>query len=120
MTNISIYAIPCIRQADQTVQKNNGNSSRYIKKVIQTVCDHFGTTWQQVNIVTRRREIAVPRQFIMHILATKSNLSLKNIGHLFDKKYDHTTVIHSKNVINNLVFSDPHIKADLEQILNKL
>lgn len=53
---------------------------------------------------SRKEEIRLPRQMIMHCCATYGQMSLSKIGDVFSQ--NHSTVYHSKVVINNYIETD--------------
>lgn len=61
---------------------------------------------------TRRREIVTGRQICMHILVFYSSFSLKQIGQNYNR--DHSTVLHSVEAVENLLFTDPLIEVMLK------
>jgi len=88
------------------------------EKVIQSVCGHFNVTFEDLKKVTRKRQIVYKRQMVMYFLSHYTNMTYVEIGRLFEK--DHTTVIHSKDLIRNLLDIDDTIKDDVEEIKRKL
>lgn len=65
---------------------------------------------------TRKREYVQPRQqamFIIYRMFPKK--SLQSIGNLFGK--DHTTVLHAKKTVNNLIDTDRKYRLRFEDLL---
>ena len=91
----------------------------FIKSV---VCAHTGVSVNDISKRTRRREIVQARHIAMYFLSKYTRLSLKSIGDQFGS-YDHSTVIHAKNLcedqldINNKVFTK--LINDIEKELNE-
>lgn len=55
---------------------------------------------------SRTNEVALPRQLAMYLCCTMTELSTTDIGHAFGGR-DHTTVIHARNKITNMLEKDP-------------
>lgn len=87
--------------------------------IIEMVCNYFDVSVAKILKKGRRRENVIARQVSMYFIKRKCNISLKRIGELFGS-YDHTTVIHSINTVNDLIFSDPDFKAKILLLENKL
>lgn len=73
---------------------------------IDTVSYLTGITQFEMENKTRRREVVIARQIAMYLICKYTRLSLKSIGEMFGGR-DHTTVIHSKNTVCDLLESDP-------------
>jgi chromosomal replication initiator protein len=86
--------------------------------VIKVVCDYFNITDDEIKQVCRRREVVYKRQLAMFLLATFTNETYVDIGKFFYK--DHTTVIHAKKLIRNLIDIDEAVKSDYEAIKAKM
>lgn len=68
----------------------------------EIVCDNFKVCSEDVQSVTRTRELVVPRQVCMYFMKLKTTLSLKEIGSFFGNR-DHSTVIYASNTVNDLI-----------------
>lgn len=89
------------------------------QKIITEVLNYYRFTWEQINKQTRRYEIKTTRQVIMYLLATRTNMTLRNIGHLFTHHFDHTTVIHARETIRDHITTGLLAK-DINHIIEKL
>lgn len=70
--------------------------------IIREVGRYFDINPQSLSLKTRKRRIVFPRHIAMFFLTRYTTLSLKNIGIMLGGK-DHTTVIHARNLINDLI-----------------
>jgi chromosomal replication initiator protein len=68
---------------------------------------------------TRKHEIVLPRQVAMYLAKQLTSLSLKSIGLHFGGR-DHTTVLHSIQMVENYLATDPTIAQAVEQLKRKL
>ena len=83
--------------------------------IMQTVCDYYGLTTEDITGPTRKREITVPRQIAMFLTREMTGMSLPQIGGVFGGR-DHTTVLHSCKTVEANMKSNTDIKAVVEDI----
>jgi chromosomal replication initiator protein len=88
-------------------------------KIITHTVTYFGISLDKLKSQTRKRDICYVRQVCMYLMCTKTNLTLNYIGTLFGGR-DHTSVIHSKKHIEDLMYSDPKVKIDIKNISEHL
>lgn len=75
-------------------------------EIIKTVCAHqIDVEPEILGAKTRKREIVEARQIAMTLTKMNTALSLKAIGLRYGGR-DHSTVIHAKETISNLVETD--------------
>ena len=89
------------------------------QKIIDQVCLYFNINREKIMSKRQFRKTTEPRQMAMTLISYNSSLSLKDIGDLFGGRH-HTTVVHSKNVVNNLIETDSKFKRaykHLEKII---
>jgi hypothetical protein len=86
------------------------------------VLDYYGGEEQLVLSRSRRREYVLPRQVMHYLACSLSGLTLKQVGSYFTtgKALDHTTVIHSCNVVTNLMYTDPIFRRQVFYIYDRL
>jgi hypothetical protein len=88
--------------------------------ITDVVCDHFKLPFREIQARTRKREIVVPRQMLMWLIKKYTNWTWKAIGDHFQQ--DHSTVIHSFQVVNDLCDTDPSylvLRQRLEQKIQR-
>jgi chromosomal replication initiator protein len=68
---------------------------------------------------TRKREVVNARQISMYLAKKYTKNSLKEIGRHFGNK-DHSTVIHSIQVVDNLLEVDKKFREDLEELKKRI
>lgn len=88
------------------------------EKVIEMVCAYFGLSLDDINKPSQKRVIVYKRQMIMYFLAYYTTMTYKEIGRIFGK--DHTTVIHAKDLIRDLMETTDKTRNDVEDIRKKL
>jgi len=83
-------------------------------KVIEAVCEHFKFNLKDLQSKSRIKEYVYARDIIFYLIRNKTKMSLKSTGQLLHR--DHTTVIHSIETLNNLMYTEPDVKAEVELI----
>lgn len=68
---------------------------------------------------SRKRERVEARQMCMYLLRKYTKLSLKKIGDMFGGR-DHTTAIHARETIKDLIHTEPNIKQTVQKIEHRL
>jgi chromosomal replication initiator protein len=83
--------------------------------LLQEVSTYFGISLQALASKSRARPIAEARHVAMYLLREDAQLALKQVGLLLGHR-DHSTVIHGVQKIANLLDTDPHLAAQLNEI----
>ena len=99
----------------------NGEKRRQITAgmIMQTVCEYFSVTMEDLTSATRKREITVPRQIAMYLTRDLTAMSLPQIGTAFGNR-DHTTVLHACSVVSKGIQDSVELAAqvsDLRQMI---
>ncbi|MBQ2461014.1 MAG: chromosomal replication initiator protein DnaA [Clostridia bacterium] len=99
----------------------NGEKRRQITAgmIMQTVCEYFSVTMEDLTSATRKREITVPRQIAMYLTRDLTAMSLPQIGAAFGNR-DHTTVLHACSVVSKGIQDSVELAAqvsDLRQMI---
>jgi chromosomal replication initiator protein len=110
MNQLSYIAMPGVRVRDCPVN---------VSRIIEVVTRHTGIHHDIMKKKTRKREVVYARQLCIWLIAHYRLLTLEATGKLFGGR-DHTTCIHSKQKINDLMFSDPVVKEDVQNFIIKL
>jgi chromosomal replication initiator protein len=87
--------------------------------VINFVAEHFNITPNDINGISRQREIVLPRQIAMYILKEDLNMSLEAIGKHMGGK-NHTTVLHSIKKITKELQTDKSLLSNINSIKRSL
>jgi chromosomal replication initiation ATPase DnaA len=91
------------KAAVQYQQPKVTNDNLIIIKIKEVIKEVTGINWERINQPTRQREIMLSRQ-IFHFLCRKfTSQSLKAIGALTTRSYDHSSVINSIEQISYIV-----------------
>ena len=87
--------------------------------IINVVADHFGIKPEDITSQKRNSEFALPRQLVMYLCRTMTDMSLKNIASLLNKK-DHTTIMHGCDKIENELKTNEELKNKVDIIKKKI
>lgn len=84
--------------------------------IIDTVCEHFDISKEEIRSKKKSRDVARPRQIAMYLIRMLfADISLEKIGEVFGGK-DHTTVMHAIEKITKEKVQD----LETEKLLNNL
>ncbi len=86
-----------------------------LQSIIKTCCEYFNVNRDEVLGKSRKREVTTPRQIAMYFAKKFTKLPLTKIGEAFGGR-DHSTVIHSCNVVNDLMDTEEDYKYQIEEI----
>ena len=87
--------------------------------IINTVCDFFKVSKEELIGKKKNKEIVEPRQMCIYLINDMLNIPLTAIGELFGGR-DHTTIMHARDKINNQVKVNPHIRTLVNDIKSRL
>lgn len=90
-----------------------------IENIQKMVCDYYHVPYDKLLTKTRKREVVLARQITMYFAKKFTKQSLKTIGDHFGG-FDHTTVIHSCQTVENLMSTDAEYKENLMEIQQKV
>ena len=87
--------------------------------ITKKVFDKLGVDFSERVTHSRIRHSVEARQISMYLLSLKTKSSLKEIGKYFGGR-DHSTVIHSKQTVEDLMYSSKYFKTVVEELLAEL
>ncbi len=87
--------------------------------IIQVVADHYGIRAEDITSKKRTAEIVVPRQVVMYLCRELTDISLKNIAKVLDKK-DHSTIINGITKIQDEINNNSDFAAQINVIKKKI
>lgn len=85
----------------------------------KTVSEYFKVDVEALKGKGKKREIVIPRQVAMYFCKRYTQLTLALIGENFGGR-DHSTVIHALESVEDMMKTDPHFKASVEELGKKL
>ncbi len=89
------------------------------KKVINTICTYFNLTQKELTGPKRQKELVLPRHITMFILSEQLNLTVERIGQILGGR-DHTTVMHGRDKIKQLINNDREVQRILVEVKQRL
>ena len=90
-----------------------------INNIQKTVAEYYKIRVADLLSKSRARQVARPRQVAMALAKELTNHSLPEIGDAFGGR-DHTTVLHAKRKVAELLDSDGRIKEDYNNLMRIL
>ncbi|MBR4270258.1 MAG: chromosomal replication initiator protein DnaA [Clostridia bacterium] len=87
-------------------------------KIIDIVCDYYGINRNDLTGRRRNKEIVMPRQVCIYLMWSQLNIPLINIGEYFGR--DHTTIIHARDKIMDMLKTDKPTKKTINELVNKI
>ena len=88
-------------------------------QVISTVCSYFNITSKELTGPKRQKGLVLPRHFTMFILSEELGMTVEKIGQVLGGR-DHTTVMHARDKIKDLVIKDSEAQRMYIEIKGKL
>ena len=87
-----------------------------INQILQGVGEEFNLSTQEIKTKRRNKNLVLARQVAMYIIRDLTELSLPEIGEIFNGR-DHTTVLHACNKIKNGLVSDLDLQNKIQRIV---
>lgn len=84
-------------------------------RIIDCVVKYFSISKEDLLGKKKNKEIVEPRQICMYVMCELLDLPLTSVGEIFGKK-DHTTVMHARDKINELVKENNRIRVIVNDI----
>jgi hypothetical protein len=98
-----------------------GLTARLIAK---TVAAHYGMSRAELLMETHMRHVVRPRQIAMFLsLQMARGASLSLVGRWFgrdNRKFDHTTVMHARDTIADMIESDREFAGEIETLRQRI
>jgi chromosomal replication initiator protein len=119
---ISYYAYPGINYSamskTQRINLKHGKTSTTNIKILRVVCKFYGISEDDVKRKDRRRDKVWCRQVYYFLSLKLTNMTQAELGRELNQ--DHTTVIHSRQTVQDILDSDPEKRKELWEIESKL
>lgn len=87
--------------------------------IIDTVCEHFHISKEDLTGTKRNAEIVLPRQICMYLCRQMTQTQFKEIGNIMGKR-DHSTVIHGYDKIEYEVKNSENMKNLIDTLIKKI
>ncbi|MFA5770613.1 MAG: chromosomal replication initiator protein DnaA [Patescibacteria group bacterium] len=112
---IDLEAVEMFFSQDNGEKKKRVNPS----EIIKTVCSFYNIKQSHLKSPSRAASIAFYRQIAMYLLQKELGLTLIETAETLNRK-DHTTALHAKQKISNLILRDPNLKKEIDIITQSL
>ena len=112
---VDLEAVEMFFSQDDGQKKKRVNPS----EVIKTVCSFYNIKQSHLKSPSRAASIAFYRQITMYLLEKELGLTLIEVAETLNRK-DHTTALHAKQKISNLILRDPNLKKEIDIITQSL
>jgi chromosomal replication initiation ATPase DnaA len=80
------------------------NDELVVDEIKKIVIENTGITLNQLHDKTRVRNIAKARQLFQYLAYKYTSYSLSYVGSLLGSNYDHTTILNSIYIINDILY----------------
>jgi chromosomal replication initiation ATPase DnaA len=97
-------AINFYRADVQLKSKKLLNDELVVDEIKKIVIENTGITLDQLHDKTRVRNIAKARQLFQYLAYKYTSYSLSYVGSLLGTNYDHTTILNSIYIINDILY----------------
>ena len=88
-------------------------------KIINTVCDFFKVTREDLVGKKKNKEIVEPRQMCVYLINDMLNIPLTAIGALLGGR-DHTTIMYARDKIEGQIKTNAHIRTLMNDLKSRL
>lgn len=88
-------------------------------QVLSTICNYFNITSKDLTGPKRQKELVLPRHFAMYILSSELGMTVEKIGQILGRR-DHTTVMHGRDRIKELVSKDREVQRMFIEVKQNL
>ncbi len=89
------------------------------KQVLTTVCSYFNLTHKELTGSGRQKGLVLPRHLAMFLLSEELKMTVERVGQILGGR-DHTTVMHGRDKIKQLMTQDREIQRILIEIKQQL
>ena len=110
---------PTVENISSYLNKPTSSTIKDPKKIISIICKHFDLNLKELTGPKRQKGLVLPRHITMYILSEDLNLTMEKIGQLLGGR-DHTTVMHGRDKIKELLLKDRELQKTLIDIKSSL
>lgn len=112
-------SLPLVQEVVNSVIGEPRQRPLHMEDIKILVASYYNLPVELLAGKTRKHEIVLARQVAMYLAKQLTNLSLKSIGSYFGGR-DHTTVLHSIQMIENYFDTDQTVTQSVEHLHRKL
>lgn len=90
-----------------------------LEEIRDIVCEYFDISPVEIHLRSRKRKIVRPRQVAMYLSLIFTKYSGTKIGEFYGG-YDHTTPVHSRQTVQDLIDSDDIFRKKIFELTEKI
>jgi hypothetical protein len=90
-----------------------------VQEIKHVVAEHFKVTTVNMDAKSRKHSFLLPRQIAIYLCSQLTVRSLPDIARRFGGR-DHTTAIHSRDKIADLIATDPAMAKTVNELVEQL
>ena len=94
-------------------------NTSFAQDIIEYIASFFDISSLALKSKSRKSEVAIPRHIAAYIINTDLKYSTTRTGQLLGGR-DHTTVLNSKKVIEDNLYTDPEFKRVFKKIRREI
>ena len=107
-----------IDQVISIIDPGNIPNDVMVERILLAVCKKYGILTEDIKSKKKTENIAAARHVAVYIIRELTDLSLKDIGKIFDR--DHTTIMSSLNKISINIRTINNFEADIKALINSI
>lgn len=111
--------IDIAKEALKDIVSPNAPSKITPENIIDVVCNHYNISIEEIKSSKRTNNITHPRQIIMYLCRSMTDLTYKQIAGILGGR-DHTTIMYGERAITDLIEKDEPTRRTIETIINKI
>lgn len=106
------------RARRESIRRRSKDAEMEVKHIIQTVCDHFKISEDQIFKQSRRAEIIKPRHIAAYLILSRRVCTVSDIAYIFNQ-HD-STVSGAERRCQNAIDTETDVYQDITAISQKL
>ena len=111
---------PNIENITLFLQPNNQRVNKFDqKKIFSTICGYFDISTKELTGPKRQKELVLPRHIVMYLLCEELRMTVERVGQVLGGR-DHTTIMHGRDRIKELLKTDRETQRLFNEIRQKL
>ena len=88
-------------------------------RIMRVVSEYYGLTLEELTSKSRLRKRVLARHICSSLILKRTSFTLAEVAKMLGAK-DHTTAIHSRKVLQDLLDTDENLKKEFLIITNKI
>lgn len=112
---------PTVESISKFLDTRSPNSAANLnhKQVLSIICQYFNIKAADLTGPKRQKELVLPRHMAMHIMSEDLKMTVERIGEILGGR-DHTTVMHGRDKIKQLINTDREVQRIFIEVKNSL